>query len=109
MRAGKLRHLIDIEQRSTGQDVAGQQLGTWTPVVSRIYANVKPVRTEEPLNAAALRGRVTHEVELRYRAGVTAAMRVKFGTRYFDIIGVRDTEERHRQLFLDCVEGMSDG
>lgn len=110
MRAGQLNKIIDIQQRSTSQDDAGQQVRTWTTFVAGVYARIRPLSSRELLNAAAVQNEATHEVEIRYIEGVTGAMRVKFGTRYFQIVGQpRDIEERNRKLVLMCSEGVNDG
>lgn len=109
MRAGKLRHIIDIEQRSDSQDASGQQVNTWTVFADDVYANVRPLRGEEQRAGDADRNPLTHEIEIRFLSGVLPKMRVNFEGRYFNIVAVRDTEERQKQMFLDCQEGLADG
>ena len=51
-----------------------------------------------------LAGTVTHEVVLRYRAGVVPAMRFRKASRIFHILAVIDAEERGRWLKCWCEE-----
>jgi len=110
VRAGLLNQLIDIEERATTQDAAWQQSRTWTAFKSGIYARIRPLSGRELRSGEATRNVGTHEITIRYTEGITGAMRVKFGTRYFNIIGVpRNSEERDRMIILDCEEGLNDG
>jgi SPP1 family predicted phage head-tail adaptor len=43
-------------------------------------------------------------VVIRYRTGVTAAMRVVWRSRTFDILGIVNKDERRHFLTLDCQE-----
>jgi SPP1 family predicted phage head-tail adaptor len=54
--------------------------------------------------ADRLAGIITHEVVLRYRAGVVPAMRLRKGARIFQILAVIDVEERRRWLKCWCEE-----
>jgi SPP1 family predicted phage head-tail adaptor len=46
---------------------------------------------------------ISYRVDLRYRTGVTAAMRLRKGTRIFRILDVVD-DDRRRFLTLECEE-----
>jgi len=47
----------------------------------------------------------SHRITIRYRTGVTAKCRILLGTRVFRITAPpRDTDERHRELVIDCSE-----
>jgi len=48
-----------------------------------------------------VRGRVSHEIWIRYRTGVLPDMRFALGTRVFEIRAAIDSGERHR--FLRCL------
>jgi len=58
----------------------------------------------EAVDSGRLAGRVSHEVTLRYRAGVTPAMRFRNGTRVFHILAAIDEDERRRWLRCLCEE-----
>lgn len=108
MRAGRLRHRVTIESRSSSLDAAGQQLRSWS-TFGTVYAGIRPLSGREGVLAEAVQSAVTHEVTIRYLSGVNATMRVNFGGRYFAIHAVRNTDERNREMVLDCVEGLADG
>lgn len=110
---GRLDRRISIESLSEAEDIYGQATGDWS-LFCRVWANVKPVNAREQVQAMAMTGNVTHTIAIRYRASlsdpkVVTAMRVKYGSRIFNIVGCRDHEEAHRFLILACVEGSVDG
>jgi SPP1 family predicted phage head-tail adaptor len=47
-------------------------------------------------------------VTIRYRPGVTSAMRVRYQGRKFNILTVLDVEMAHVALELTCAEGLVD-
>lgn len=108
MEAGKLRHRITIQQRSSTQDSYGQPLVAWTDVAT-VWCAIDPLSGRELLAAEAVQSEITHKVVMRYRSGINAKMRVLYGSRIFDIQNVLDENERHRTLTLLCLEGLTDG
>lgn len=108
MQAGLLRKRLIIQKRSTTQDSYGQPLTSWTDVAI-VWGEVVPTSGNENQSADALQSSENFIVTIRYRAGITAKMRIKYGNRLFDIQSVLDENERHRTINLSCVEGLSDG
>jgi head-tail adaptor len=51
-----------------------------------------------------LEARITHRMHLWYRTGVTPKMQVSYGSRTFQIISVKNVEERNRVLELMLEE-----
>jgi len=87
-----------------GSDGMGGADGASASVFATTRAMVSPVTSRERDQAMSVQTERTHRVNMRYRAGVTEAMVVGLGTRRFRIAGVRDLEERHREIELACVE-----
>lgn len=108
MQAGQLRKRVIIQQRSQTQDDYGQPLQTWTDVAT-VYAGIEPLNGRELLAAQAVNSEVSHNVTMRYRSGITPAMRLNYQGRLFNIHTILDENERHRMLTLQCSEGMNDG
>jgi len=95
MRAGPLRHRIEIQIASTAQNAAGEPAGTWLTSLSA-WAAIWPLRGSEYLTASQDRSSVTHKVRVRYLSGITPKNRIKFGsTRYFNIDSVINVDERN--------------
>lgn len=108
MQAGKLRKRIEIQRRASTQDGYGQPLMTWETIAST-QAEIEPMNGRELVAAMAVQSEATHTVTIRYRPGITAALRIKYAGRLFNIHSVIDESERHRMLTLLCSEGMNDG
>lgn len=108
--AGRLRHRLVLQQRSSQADGGGGQAGgPWAaPVtVATVWGSIEPLSGGERLRAMRLEGHLTHRVVIRYRAGVTSDMRIAFGARVFNIRAVVDIDERRRALELLCEEGVA--
>jgi SPP1 family predicted phage head-tail adaptor len=43
-------------------------------------------------------------IVIRYRAGITENMRIGYGGRVFQIVGMIDVDERHQWLEIDVEE-----
>lgn len=111
MRAGRLRHRITIQQYVTGspqQKATGEPDGAWSTYAT-VWASVEPVSGREPFLAQAHLAEVTTKIGLRYRSGITSAMRVSFDSRIFDIKAILNWEERNIELQLLCTEGVNQG
>lgn len=108
MRAGTLRRLVTIEQRSTAKDSANQVLEQWTQV-AQVYADIQPVTGRETQAANGMVSVVSAQIDIRYRAGVTAAMRVRYGAQIYNVAAVLDLDSRHEITRLLCSSGANQG
>ena len=100
MRAGELNKLIDIQQVSHVSDNMGGTTDTWSAYASSIWAAIWPISAKEQVMSAREEMEITHRVKIRYLSGLTAKMRIKYGTRYFDITSIINTEERGKEMIL---------
>ena len=98
-----LRHRLTLEQLQREDDDGGGFTESWVEVAT-LFADLRPVSGGENVEADRLAGRVTHEVSLRYRAGVQPAMRFRQGGRLFHIVSVINVDERNRWLTCLCEE-----
>jgi SPP1 family predicted phage head-tail adaptor len=108
LQAGQMRKRVTIQARSLGSDTTGAQSIKWSDVRT-VWASIAPASGAEVMAAQMMNAKVTHQITMRYFAGLTAAMRIKFGTRYFNITEVRNLDERNREMELVAVEGLADG
>lgn len=104
MRAGALDQRIDIQQVTETRDSYGGVTDTWSNYAASVPAAVKTKSGNENFLAQHVVTESTHIVDLRYRSGVTTKMRVKWGTRYLDIIFIDDSLRRKGKLMLVCKE-----
>ncbi len=100
---GALRHRLVLEAPERVDDGGGGVTLTWVQVAT-LWGAIKPLSGLEVFAGDRLTGRLTHEIRIRYRSGVTADMRFRQDTRVFQIVASVDIEERHRWLRCLCEE-----
>jgi SPP1 family predicted phage head-tail adaptor len=104
--AGKLDKRVSIKSQSTTRDALNQKSSTWNTLTNGdVWAAVEPLRNSETQQAMSNQMEITHRVTIRYRADVTADMRITFGARVLAIVGIRNPKERGEYLELLCLEG----
>jgi SPP1 family predicted phage head-tail adaptor len=101
--AGALRHRVVLQQPVRVDDGGGGATQTWQ-TVAELWAAVTSIGGEERLSADALTGRVTHEVWIRYRPGVTPAMRFQHAGRILEIRAVLEAGNLRHRLQCLCLE-----
>ncbi|HWV83775.1 MAG TPA: phage head closure protein [Hyphomicrobiaceae bacterium] len=100
---GRLRHRLTLETASRTPDGGGGAVETWT-AVAQVWGRIVPTGGTEIADADGIGGRLSHEITIRHRAGVTPAMRFISGSRRFEIIAAIDIDERRRWLKCLCME-----
>lgn len=104
MRTGKLRHRLRVQQRVETPDGAGGVSYEWTDVV-RVWGDVQTTTGRELQAAKQTVPTLTHQVVIRYRSDLTAAMRVVTDDGHvLDIAALQDPDGRRRQLTVLCEE-----
>jgi SPP1 family predicted phage head-tail adaptor len=97
---GDLRQRVRLEMATSTPDGGGGAAESWA-LVAEVWAAVRPLAGQERMEADAIAVRVTHEMFIRYRTGVTPALRFVLGSRIFDIRAALDVDERQR--WLKCL------
>jgi SPP1 family predicted phage head-tail adaptor len=108
IRVGDLQRQVTIQTRTATQDTFGQQSVAWTDMVAT-WAAIEPLSGRELLAAEAVAAEVTHQVVIRYRTGISAANRIVYQGRIFDVHSVIDENMNHRKIVLLCSEGLTPG
>jgi SPP1 family predicted phage head-tail adaptor len=75
MRAGTLTDLVSLQEPGTVQDEIGQPVPGWTEVAS-LWANIRYLSGIEAIRANATSSVAKVSIQIRQRAGITAAMRM---------------------------------
>ncbi|NLX57285.1 MAG: phage head closure protein [Planctomycetaceae bacterium] len=89
-----------------GADVRGQPIGEWVGVMTpTVWASVEPLNARTAEYARALYSEATHRVFIDYRADVTNACRLLYGSRVLHIGAVINRNEANVTLELLCTEG----
>ena len=109
MKAGKLRNLITIQSRDSGEDAAGQPLQTWTDVAS-VWADILGANgmqtIKAPLDGVEIN---SYSFRIRYREDINAGMRVVSNGQHFDVKQVRLDMARKEWADLICQLGGNEG
>ena len=111
IRAGDMRFQIEIQERSSALDSAGQQVETWTTLTTR-RASVQRTPGAEFFNSMSHQGRVPTVFRLRYPVELTKLvgpeMRVLFGTRVYNIISAVDQAGIKEELIITALENLGE-
>ena len=103
-----LRRRITVQSRATTIDSFGQQVITWIDMMT-CWASIEPLTGKELMAAQAVSAELSHTVTVRYRTAITAAMRVIYQGRVFNIQSATDPDTAHVALQLLCTEGLNQG
>jgi len=103
VRAGSLRRRIRIEKKTAADDGQGGSTFTWT-LHATPWAEPDELGPQADVYGGAVVDATVTRFKLRYVAGVTVAMRVVYGSRTYNIEGIRNVQHRDRRLELICRE-----
>lgn len=101
MQAGKLRKQVVIQQKAQVSDGAGGYTTTWSTFAT-VRAEINDVSGGELVRAGQAQSEFTTRINIRYVAGVKAAMRVVHGSNTYEILHVNNRFGRDRELELMC-------
>ena len=104
--ASRIRHRMTLQQEAQTPDGAGGYARSWQNV-DDVWGEIIAWKGKEVPFGMQLQSRITHRILLRYRDGVTAAMRLLFGTRLFNIHYVFATNANKETLQLLVEEGIA--
>jgi SPP1 family predicted phage head-tail adaptor len=93
VKAGDLRHRVVIESPTRTSDGAGGSTTEWN-TVAEIWAAIWSRTVDEDFTLDRVAGTASHDIWIRYRSDVTPDMRIRCGSRIFDILGAIDVEDR---------------
>lgn len=94
---------VDFERAALEDDGMGGQREIWNIVFAGVACAIQPVRGLEAVLWNRETATTTHHLYCKPLV-ITAADRVNFGGRIFDIKVIRDVDEANRLLVLDLKE-----
>lgn len=101
---GNLDKIITLQSVTQTSDGMGGFTDSWGDEAT-CWAAIWPVSAAEIVKAQATTMVVTHRVIIRYRAEISMAWRVKYGSsRYFSIYSIITPNERKDMMELLCKE-----
>lgn len=101
---------VALQVRSSARDALNKPVNAWINVLpgdGKVWARIQDISGRQYVAAGGKQNEVVTEITIRYRAGVTASMRVLHGVVIYDIEAVLE-RDRH-WLVLMCKKGVSDG
>lgn len=101
---GELKQRVTLQYRTRVQDSSGSWTDTWTDWKTNVPARIRPISGREYYVSSKPQSTVSHEIAIRYLAGVKPAYRISWGSRTFDIDAVINIGEENRFLILNCEE-----
>lgn len=117
MQAGKLRHRLVIEKKSSGspqRSATGAPATTWATLIT-VYGSMESLSGRRLEAAQATWPEASGESVIRYRSEIYDAdtagtpLRVSFNGRYYPIGKVLDPMERRKELRLIWKQGSARG
>lgn len=97
MRAGLLRHRITIESFTEGANEYGEPISTWATYAT-VWASKEDLSGREYFASQQINAEVSTKFRIRYRAGITAKMRIQHGGSVYQIAATMDPDGRKRTL-----------
>ncbi len=94
-----LNKRITLQYQTKVSDPAGGYITTWTDAAT-VWAAIWPTSANEITAANASSMIVSHRIRIRYRSVLKASWRVKFGNRYFNIVGITSPNEGREWIDL---------
>lgn len=106
MMAGGLKRRITLQQHGAGADAFGEPLTGWTDVAT-VWAGIEDLTGNQYIAAQSAQNPIQAKITIRYRAGISPAMRVVHGSDIYDIEAVLGQDKRTLELL--CKRGVSNG
>lgn len=105
MQAGTLTRRVTIQKEGTIYDELGEPIpGGWVDVAT-VWADIRNLSGLETIKSNVEVSFVKASIRIRYRAGITAAMRVKHGAMIYSIDAVLMDEQNKDFMDLICTTG----
>ncbi|HXC40330.1 MAG TPA: phage head closure protein [Burkholderiales bacterium] len=105
MRAGSLRKRITIESPTETQNSVGETTQTWS-TFAVLWADMERLTGSEKIAAAQVNAGADTRITARWTAGVTEKMRIRYGSRMFQIVSALNVDERNQELDILAAEAL---
>lgn len=107
MRAGRLRHAVQLQTLLGSANSFGESEPSWQDF-DTAWAAIEPLKGREYDAARARNAETTHIITLRYREGIVPTMRVRWTvagiTRLFAIEEILNRDEANKTVQLRATE-----
>lgn len=108
MRAGGMRHRLELQEPVSSIDSFGQEIDDWATLAT-FWARIRPIKGQELLNVKQQQAQLTHVVTFRFqgpevRPVPTMRLRDSRSGRILEIESVVNVNERNSMYECQCVE-----
>lgn len=108
--AGRCDKLVTLENPGAAiPDGAGGFTETWAPLsppTMWVHLDALTSGDMERMTSDTIVAMGTHVVSLQYHPQVTVQTRIRYEARTFQVVGLRDPDEAHRELILVAAEAL---
>jgi len=108
MEAGKLSKRVTIQRKSNPPDSEGYAIEVWEDLQT-IWASIKTTGSREFYAAQKLNTETTAVFEIRFTRSITVRDRIKYGSRYFEMLGINDVDGKGITLLISAKEVVASG
>lgn len=109
IRAGQLRHSVEIQRRHTATDAEASASEDWITVFGGVAASIEPLSGRELYAAQQHHSEVTVRIRLRWRDGITPDMRVVHRGVAYGVLYPINPQLKNHELQLLCSTGLNLG
>ncbi len=104
IQAGRFRHRVTIQARTTTRDSAGGVVETWRNFATGVPAVVEPASGKEFFIARQIESTVDTSITIRWRPGILETMRIVHGGKTYDIVAVLpDGDSGRKTISFMCA------
>lgn len=112
----KMRHAVNIQQKSEVQDsVTGLDTETWTTIHQKVWCSIEPLSARDYIQSKANQSEVSVRVVMRYRSGLDGTMRFvgacgcHSGKIYNPVAPIEDPNSGIEWITFPCSQGVNQG
>jgi SPP1 family predicted phage head-tail adaptor len=103
LKIGDLKKRITLQYQTKVPDGMGGFTTGWVDVAS-VFAAIWPISASEQVANMQVSMTITHRIRIRYRADIKASWKIKYGTKYFNIVGIINPNTENEMLDLMVKE-----
>jgi SPP1 family predicted phage head-tail adaptor len=114
VQAGVLRHRVTIQEQVQAKDTVGGIDPTWKDFAVNVPAAIEDITGNERISSQQTNSVVTSAISIRWRPGVTQAMRVVHApkgdaVRIYNIVDIQKDATGRKMMTMFCDTRDSDG
>lgn len=103
LQSGALNRRVEIHTPTETLDNYGTVTLTYT-LTERAWASIRPVAVSEIPVDEELQATTITEITVRYTTDLAPRCRIVYGSRTWEVLGVRDVDDAHVLMVASCRE-----